>query len=42
MMAEFPVIKDCGWQFLKPEGQNSTELIPYEVQKPKNGFVLKE
>ncbi len=42
MITEFPVIKDCGWQFLKPESQNLTELVPYEVQRPKDGHILKE
>ncbi|CAB4430793.1 unnamed protein product [Rhizophagus irregularis] len=42
MIVEFPVIRDCGWQFLKPVGQNLTGLVPYEVQKPKNGLILRE
>jgi hypothetical protein len=42
MTDEFPIIRECGWRFLRPKSQNSTELIPYEEQKPKSGQVLRE
>ncbi|PKY50566.1 hypothetical protein RhiirA4_467111 [Rhizophagus irregularis] len=42
MTDEFPIIRECGWRFLRPKSQNSTELIPYEEQKPKSGQVLRD
>ena len=37
MIVEFPIIRECGWQFLRPKSKNSTELILYEMQRLKNG-----
>ena len=42
MMAEFPVIRECGWKLLRPKSKNSTELVPYDEQRPKDGQVLRE
>ncbi|RIA86678.1 hypothetical protein C1645_828904 [Glomus cerebriforme] len=40
IMDEFPVISECGWRILRPKSQNSTELVPYEEHKPKDGTLL--
>jgi len=42
MIFEFPIIRECGWTILRPAEQNSTELIPFMKDKPKNGIILRK
>jgi hypothetical protein len=41
MMSEFPVIRESGWRILRPVNQNSTDLIPFMAEEPKNGKILR-
>lgn len=42
MVSEFPIIKEYGWNILRPFDSNSTGLIPFMVDKPKNGITLRK
>ena len=42
MASVFPIIRECGWKFLRPVDSNPTQLIPFMVEMPKNGITLRK
>ncbi|GES79129.1 hypothetical protein GLOIN_2v1837680 [Rhizophagus clarus] len=41
MISEFPVIRECGWQFLRPMSAHSSDLIPFKINEIKNGQTMR-
>jgi hypothetical protein len=42
MISVFPILKDSGWQFLRPKTIHSKELVPFSINEQKNGLILRK